>query len=548
MNDVVPCSLPDAPVALRDTPRSAPGGEPSRMADREGRGLVVVLALVVLAGLLIRGHHLAARSLWFDEAFTWRLITFPLPELLERAARDNSPPLYFLLLHAWTAIAGTSALALRLPSMLCGGLTIVGMYLFATEALAGQARTTQGRAAVRSWEAGLLVAALVAASPFQVRWAWEVRPYTLGTALAAFSSWALCRALRTPERLGPWVLYGVLALLFAYTHYFALFTLAAQALFLAGYVLVRAGWRSRLGGNVALAGALVAVGWLPWLPTFLRQRAQVQADFWIPPLTWFDVPKLAYEMFIHPQDARLTTATVLGTGILGTLGLLVLVWWVRAGGWRAWTPGEAYIAVAAVVPFALAALVSWQGTSVFHLRYFLFAHLFLLAAFGGLLRWAPSRTVAGGCAAMALASFLALTVDMWRKLDIGNRPGARAAAAWIAGRRQPGEPVLIRSPRLYLPLLYHAADRTEHYVYGDWHAVRHYDGASVLGPEEFVGPREMEAFRAPRLWAVTSRGGSWHQPDIPVPACWRPTAWQQFPEVYRFQGTVTVVEYERAEP
>ena len=58
--------------------------------------------------------------------------------------------------------------------------------------------------------------------------------YSLGAALVAFSSWALFRAIRSPRQKAPWGLYGALTLLLLYTHYYALFSVAAQALFLVG--------------------------------------------------------------------------------------------------------------------------------------------------------------------------------------------------------------------------------------------------------------------------------------------------------------------------
>ncbi len=40
------------------------------------------LALVLALGVGLRWYHLGARSIWFDEAFTWRTIQFPFGEML----------------------------------------------------------------------------------------------------------------------------------------------------------------------------------------------------------------------------------------------------------------------------------------------------------------------------------------------------------------------------------------------------------------------------------------------------------------------------------
>ena len=44
------------------------------LTARRGAAL---LALIVLATLGLRGYGLGWRSLWFDEAFSWRLAEFP---------------------------------------------------------------------------------------------------------------------------------------------------------------------------------------------------------------------------------------------------------------------------------------------------------------------------------------------------------------------------------------------------------------------------------------------------------------------------------------
>src|SRR5438045_2044407 len=124
-----------------------------RSIGRTGWGLVLA---VVLAGLLLRLWNVGERSLWFDEAFAWRLTQFPFVEMLQRVSRDNSPPLYNVVLHGWVALCGDSVVALRLPSVLFGTLAVVAVFLLVRDAFAEQTEAVPGRA--------LLAAALVASS------------------------------------------------------------------------------------------------------------------------------------------------------------------------------------------------------------------------------------------------------------------------------------------------------------------------------------------------------------------------------------------------
>ncbi len=58
----------------------------------------------------------------------------------------------------------------------------------------------------------------------------------------------------------------------------------------------RGAWR-----RAVAAYAVVAIGWAPWLPTFLRQKEQVASDFWSVPFSLRDVYRVCYEMFFSTE-------------------------------------------------------------------------------------------------------------------------------------------------------------------------------------------------------------------------------------------------------
>src|SRR5262245_38262550 len=103
---------------------------------RVGQWSVLAAVLIAAGAIALRAHALDTRSFWFDEAFSWRVATFPVADMVGYVARDNHPPLYFLVLKLWMAVFGSSALALRLLSVLLGGATVLASYLVAAEAVA----------------------------------------------------------------------------------------------------------------------------------------------------------------------------------------------------------------------------------------------------------------------------------------------------------------------------------------------------------------------------------------------------------------------------
>ncbi len=243
----------------------------ARVAGRRGRGLPtpagLLLGLAVLLGVLARLHSPSA--LWLDEALSLGIARRPVPELLDALRRDGSPPVYYLLLHAWIAVFGSSDTAVRALS------TVLSVAALPLVRLAG--RRLGGPATGR---AALL---LLAVSPFAVRYATETRMYALLQLLSVAGLLAVLRALERPSlpRLMPVALIsGLLAL----THYWGFFLLAATALVLLG--LARRGDRSayRVLGAMAAGGVL----FVPWLPTFLFQVRRTGTP-WAPAPALVDV-------------------------------------------------------------------------------------------------------------------------------------------------------------------------------------------------------------------------------------------------------------------
>ncbi len=259
-----------------------------------GAAVLVVVAL----GCLARLH--SPSTLWLDEAQSVAIARRPLPQLFQALRRDGSPPLYYLLLHAWTGVFGLSVTAVRALSTLFSLLTLPVVWL------AG--RRLGGPAAART---ALL---LLAVSPFAVRYATETRMYALVQLLTALGVLLVLRAVERPDlgRLAP---VALVAGLLALTHYWALFLLAATAVTL--LVLARRGAdRSPAtdpATRVLLALLCGGVVFLPWLPNFLFQVVHTGTP-------WAATPKLVDTYRTVLDWSGGTT----GAGVLLTLSLLGL--------------------------------------------------------------------------------------------------------------------------------------------------------------------------------------------------------------------------------
>lgn len=221
------------------------------------RWSLAVLAVASCVGVVLRAG--SASPLWLDEALSVEIARLPVDELLDALRRDGAPPLYYLLLHGWMKLFGTSDIAVRSLSAVFSIATIPMLFV--------AARRRGGDTVAIS------AAVLLATSPYAIRYATEARMYSL-VALLAIAGWlAVVGALASPRGVRL-VAVAVVSGLLLLTHYWSFYLLAAVAI--AGLLAWR--WRPMLRPALVRVGLAMVAGsvalFAPWMPTFLFQLAR----------------------------------------------------------------------------------------------------------------------------------------------------------------------------------------------------------------------------------------------------------------------------------
>ena len=100
-------------------PPVAPAAEPERRAGIWRRwGGWLVIAVPAATSLVAGGYEIGGPSLWRDEAYTKDAIARPFGEIFPLLGhQDAVHGAYYLLMHVIATVIGTSATALRLPSL-----------------------------------------------------------------------------------------------------------------------------------------------------------------------------------------------------------------------------------------------------------------------------------------------------------------------------------------------------------------------------------------------------------------------------------------------
>lgn len=383
---------------------------PRLVADRtlsRTRSLAVAPALVTAAavaaltalGAVFRLTLLGGRSVWLDEAFSIFIGRLPMAETLRQVIEtDAHPPLYYLALNLWMA-GGSDEAHVRLLSALFSIACIPLMYLVA-------ASLYQDR------RAGWIAAAVLAFSPFHIRYAQEARMYSMLVFFILLSAFCFVVAIR--QRSGvAWGGFAAATTLALYTDYGAMWYAAALALFyLLSFRRLRGGW-----AGWTLSHAAIGVLYLPWFPTLLRQTRRVAESFWLPAPTFHAVLG-AFQDFHSLNFPWLEATALYGAA------MLVLAYAVpERQGWE-----RRLFTFWLFAPVAISALLSLRQP-IFLSRNLIAASLgYYLLVTGVIWRFRSGRATA-----FLLLPLLAMNlVSQARTAGIQDGEDWRAAAAFVA--------------------------------------------------------------------------------------------------------------------
>lgn len=219
---------------------------------------MLIGALITAA--VLRGWSLGEPDVWLDEAVSAAFATADPSELVTMLRLDSGPPLYYLMLGAWTAVFGDGPVALRALSATLGTATVAALYWLARRHLG------TGGAGIAAW--------LFALWPAAVFYGRQARAYALLTLLATLGVLALDH-WRTERRTADLVAFAVLVAAALYTHHYGLLLAGALALSL----LPSLG--RRRGRYAAAALGVAGLLYLPWTPILRAQLANTAPTAWM---------------------------------------------------------------------------------------------------------------------------------------------------------------------------------------------------------------------------------------------------------------------------
>jgi len=170
-----------------------------------------LIALLLLANIALKFSWTGVNELAGDEPFTVFWAQRPLTALFALLRTGNNPPLYFVLMHYWSAFTPLDTTWLRIPSALFSAFTVWPLFLLG--------RRLGGRTVA------ITASLLFTFSQHHYSFAHEVRAYSLLVLACTWAVWQLVRLSDGRERHPSLRPYSILWLVVAnvvavWAHYF----------------------------------------------------------------------------------------------------------------------------------------------------------------------------------------------------------------------------------------------------------------------------------------------------------------------------------------
>ena len=261
------------------------------------------IGLIAAIYILLRFWHLTDSCLWFDEIFGIHAAEHDWSALFGFIAQDLiHPPLFYVLLKIWITAGGESLFWLRLFPVVFSILALFVFYLFCKQIK-------------MSYTAIVAALSFFAANGALIKYAQEVRMYSLLLFLAILSMWLFARFLNLGKNNR---ILTVVNILLVYTHYFGWFVVGAEVLTI--LILQRIKIR-----QILTMFAICAAAFVPWIiAIFQASRANfdlAQNIGWMSRPDFFSIFQFAFDLIepfyfqtssLEPASRYLITIPLLG--------------------------------------------------------------------------------------------------------------------------------------------------------------------------------------------------------------------------------------------
>jgi len=401
---------------------------PRPLTPKQRLVAITVILSAMAAAAAISLFVLMGQSLRLDESQTLWQSSHTLGGVLNVVAKDVHVPLYHLIVHVVIVLFGGDVETIRLLSLGFFLLTIPVIYAIAREVLRFR------------W--ALFATVVFSLSPFMLWYATEARMYTMLVLVASLNQLFFLRIIR---RNKGWVPFALTAILGAYSHYFFLFTLAAQGIY---FLIRRHSFAPGSFKKLVLTAILVVAALSPWIYYFTSLGSASNTRPLLVRPSSVDFSNVFSQFILGFQTDQINTLFLSSWPIVMLLALIA----VRRS--KKIDPAIGYIVTIAIVPILLAFAISLLIRPFFVSRYMVacVAPLFIFII------WLISqyRQKFALFAASLLVVMMGIgSIEQITSKDTPIKENYKDAVAYINQNAVPQDLVVLSSPFTVYPVGYY---------------------------------------------------------------------------------------------
>ncbi|GAC1413957.1 MAG: hypothetical protein NVSMB66_6780 [Candidatus Doudnabacteria bacterium] len=400
-----------------------------------------VLAFLMAGVTLISYFVLMDQSLRLDEAQSLWQTSHGVGMLLQIVAKDVHVPLYHILLHFWQIIFGNSVPVARTLSLIFFVLTIPAVFALGKEAY--------GR------KVGLFAASLTAISPFMNWYGSETRMYSLLVLITVLNQFYFLKIFRRGFNKN-FAFYSITALMGIYTHYFFLFALFTQAIFL---LINRKSLPERVFRKFLLTGSLLFVCFLPWLMLVSKSGFASQTQPLISAPTTYNLFNSISLFFFGFQGVDLSKILISLWPLLFLLLIFALRKDRRNGERRRIPLTTGYFLLAGTLPMIMVFMISFIKPAYLD-RYLIFSVPSIFIFFGWMVATYPRRFKIAVQGVLITLMVLSLSVEV-SNAKTPVKENYRSAVDYLSQKAGFQDVIVLSAPFTIYPFEYYYHGQTK---------------------------------------------------------------------------------------
>jgi len=319
-----------------------------------------LVAVLFVLSFCVRVLHITSTDITGDEPFSIFMAQADISAIIKHLSTGNNPPLYEILLHYYMLCFGDSDFILRLLPTSLSALTVIPIFLIGERFF--------------NRKVALVACFLFIFSIFHIRFAHEIRVYSLFCLATAWTLYFFLSITRRPTKSLAWVGLCLCNVILLYSHFTSFYLLLVQGIGFALFIPI-AHWK-RASVLVLATGILYA----PYAAIFLSRLDDVASNG-----TWVHIPSWGeYHGMINLMlnaHYRIVFMLVVASPLLGVMALGKKELEKVIGSFCKNTNGK-IVLIWFLVPYTMMFLVSKFYMPMFIDRYVLFTSIPMFIAIG----------------------------------------------------------------------------------------------------------------------------------------------------------------------